>query len=62
MKEPGHEEMRSTVEKEDFDVDYMVPVSLYRIDVQSFSLRGRVSVCHECRYMVRPIEGRLLLT
>ena len=32
MKEPRHEEKRSTVEKEDFDVDYVLPVSSCRID------------------------------
>ena len=44
MKEPGPEEVMSTVEKEDVRVDNNVPVSLYRIDVQSFSVSGRVSV------------------
>jgi hypothetical protein len=45
MKERGHEEMRSTVEKEDFDVDKRLPVSLYLIHVQSCSVRGQVSAC-----------------
>ena len=62
MKEPGHEEMRSTVEKEDFDVDKRLPVSLYRIHVQSCSVRGQVSVCCGCRYKLRPSEGPLQLT
>ena len=43
MKEPRHEEKRSTVEKVDFDVDCVLPVSFYRIDVQSFSVSERVS-------------------
>ena len=39
-----------TVEKEDFDVDNRLPVSFYRIDVRSCSVRGQVSVCHGCRH------------
>jgi hypothetical protein len=52
----------STVEKEDLLVDNATPVSFYRIDGQSFSLSGRVSVCHGCMHKVRPSEGPLPLT
>ena len=57
MKELGHVEMRSTVEKEDVRVDSKVPVSSSPIDVQSSSVRGQVSVCHGCRHNLRPSEG-----
>ena len=57
MMEQAHEEMRSTVEKEDVCVDKRLPVSFYRIDVQSSSVRGQVSVCHGCRHNLRPSEG-----
>ena len=56
-REPGHEEMRSTVEKEDVRVDNKVTVSFNRIDVSD-----RVSVCCGCRHKVRPSEGPLPLT
>ena len=56
-REPGHEDMRSTVEKEDVRVDNRLPVSFYRIDAQSCSVRGRMSVCCGCRYKLRPSEG-----
>ena len=62
MKEPGQEEMRFTVEKKDFNVDKRLPVSFYRVDVQSFSVRGQVSVCCVCKHKVRPSEVPLLLT
>ena len=61
MWEPGHEEMGSTAEKDDVHVDNATPASFYRIDVQPFSVRSRVSVCCVCRYMVRPSEAPLTL-
>ena len=42
MKEPGHEEMRSTVEKEDFDVDKRL---LCRCIASMFSLARREADC-----------------
>jgi hypothetical protein len=59
MREPGHEEMSFTVEKEDVRVDDKLPVSFYRIDVQFCSVRGRVSVCCSCRYKEKPSEAPL---
>jgi hypothetical protein len=54
--------MRFTVEKEDVRVDDKLPVSFYRIDVQSFSVSDRVSVSCGCRQKLRPSEAPLLLT
>ena len=44
-REPGKEEMRTIVEKEDVGVDYAHAVCVYCIDGLSWSVRGRVSVC-----------------
>jgi hypothetical protein len=53
--------MRSTIEKEEVRVDNATPVSFYSIDVQSFSVSGRLSVCCVCRHKLRPSEGPLTL-
>ena len=54
--------MSTTVEKKDFGVDYVLPVSSYPIDVQSCSVRRRVSVRRGCSYKVRPREALVLWT
>ena len=54
--------MRSTGEKEDVGVENKLPVCVYRINVQSFSVSDRVSLCCVCKHKVRLSEVSLLLT
>ena len=50
------------MEKEDVGVDNKLPVCVYRINVQSFSVSDRVSLCCVREHKVRPSEVPLLLT